>query len=166
MCCRVTAVNSNWPCPYWASSIQRATRAVSPIKLFTLLPIGTIAYRVNLFSAASAALAVGAFYLVALGMVEAIWNRPIASPSRALGGEATEPLIGRRRYFIIAAAAASLALAFSPTFWSQATMAEVYALNAFFVIALLGLSMWLRESPSFRPARTAANGNGWRSRWV
>ena len=53
-------------------------------RLFTLLPVASIAYRVNLFSAASAALAVGAFYLVALGMVEAITNRRSGAHYRQL----------------------------------------------------------------------------------
>jgi len=127
-------------------------------KLLTLIPVGNIAYRVNLFSAASAALAVGAFYLSALGMVEAITNRRLASPSLAIRGESAVAPTSHPCSLRLAATALSLTLAFSLTFWSQATMAEVYALNAFFVIALLGLSMKLRESPSFQ---AGTSGSKW-----
>jgi hypothetical protein len=68
-------------------------------KLFTGLPIGEIAYRVNLLSAFCAALTVGMVFLMV----------------RKLGA----------RY--AAAAYGSLALACMPLFWKYASIAEVYA---------------------------------------
>jgi 4-amino-4-deoxy-L-arabinose transferase-like glycosyltransferase len=86
--------------------------------LFTYLPIGDAAYRVNLASAVYAALAVALVY--AIGVV-----------------------LSRR---VVAAAAGALAFALSPTFWSQAVVAEVYALNTLFVsLVIFALLLW-RES--------------------
>ncbi len=83
-------------------------------KLWTLLvPWGDLAHRMNLFSAFWAALAVALVYLVARQLT----GRPFA------------------------AAIAALTLAFSRTFWSQAVVAEVYALHSFFVVAILYLAL-------------------------
>lgn len=83
--------------------------------LFTYLPFGDVAYRVNLASAVYAAAAVFVVYLVAL----------------RLGGRA------------VAAAVGALAFGVSQTFWSQATLAEVYTLNALFIaLILLTLLVW------------------------
>jgi hypothetical protein len=79
-------------------------------KVFTVLvPIQTIAYRVNLFSAFCAAGTVGMVYL----------SGRVLSRSR-LGG-----------------AVAALALAVSSTFWSQAIIAEVYSAGSLFTSAIL-----------------------------
>lgn len=91
-------------------------------RLYALLPLGSSARRFHLFSATAAALAVG--LLVAL-----IW-RSLRRPS-----EPTHLARWWTKAFI--ALAAGLAFAISPTFWSQALIAEVYALSAlFFVMAL------------------------------
>ena len=83
--------------------------------LWSWLPLGTVAWRISLFSAAAAALAVGALFGVA----------------RASGQSAP------------VAAGAALALAASRTFWSQATIAEVYALAALIqALLLLALLRW------------------------
>lgn len=78
-------------------------------KLFTFMPLGTVAWRVNLMSAVFGALTVTLLYLVI--------NR----------------LIKKR----IIALSCSLLLAFSSIFWSQSIIAEVYTLNSFFVALLL-----------------------------
>ncbi len=83
--------------------------------LFTRLPVGTVAYRLNLLSACAAALTV---VLLTLVLLELLRHRP--------------PFQGS-----LAAAGAPLLLAFSPMFWSQAVVTEVYALNALFVALLL-----------------------------
>jgi len=83
--------------------------------LFTHLPVGTIAYRVNLLSAVCAAVATGLFCRAAFYL----WPT------------------GERRPLLLAAAA--LTLAFSSLFWSQAVIAEVYALLALFSALLLWL---------------------------
>ncbi len=82
-------------------------------KLFTLLPLGDVAYRVNLLSA------------VAGGCT---WPLLFAV-GRALG---------LRR---VGAVAGAVALGTSPVFWSQATVAEVYALHCLFVALLWLLAL-------------------------
>lgn len=79
--------------------------------LFTWLPFGTVAARVNLLSAVVSALAVGAFYLA----------------SRA--ARVPEPL----------AAGASALLAVSQQMWELAVVAEVYGLEALLVATALAL---------------------------
>src|SRR5215207_3410563 len=86
-------------------------------KLFTFLPVGDVAYRVNLASAVYAALAVLLVYLI--GVL----------------------LTGRA----VAAAAGALALAVSGLFWSQALVAEVYTLNALFVALIVFVVLVWRE---------------------
>ncbi len=84
-------------------------------KLFTYLPVGDVAYRVNLASAVYGGVAVFVVYLVGLR------------------------LCGRG----VAAATGALAFGVSQTFWSQATLAEVYTLNAVFIaLVLLTLLVW------------------------
>ncbi|HEX6708837.1 MAG TPA: DUF2723 domain-containing protein [Rubrobacter sp.] len=83
--------------------------------LFTYLPFGDPAYRVNLASAVYGVAAVFIVYLVGL----------------RLGGRA------------VAAAAGALAFGLSGTFWSQAVIAEVYTLEALLVaLVLLVLLVW------------------------
>lgn len=96
-------------------------------RLFAALPWGDIAYRVNLLSAVCAALAAGGLYLLAaLALV-----RPAAR---------------HRLYPWPAAASAALLVAFSPLVWSQAVVAEVYALNALFVVVTLALLLRFRQT--------------------
>jgi tetratricopeptide (TPR) repeat protein len=84
-------------------------------RLFTLLPVGTIAYRINLMSAVFGALSTGVLYLI---------SRNYSSS-------------------IPTAAAASLAFAFSVRLWSQSVVAEVYTLNIFLILlCLLFLQKW------------------------
>ena len=74
-------------------------------KLFTYLPFGDAAYRVNLLSAVFEAVAVMFVYLAGLKLS----RRPAA------------------------AAVGALAFGLTPIFWSQAVIAEVYTLNATFI---------------------------------
>ena len=85
--------------------------------LFTYLPIGDVAYRVNLGSAFYAALAVVAVYLTGL-------------------------LLSKR---VVAAAAGALAFGLGAALWSQAVIAEVYTLNALLVAATIGVMLLWRE---------------------
>ena len=71
-------------------------------KLFTFLPVGDIAYRVNLFSGFSATLTVAILYLITRKLC-AIYSAAIYS---------------------------SLALALMPLFWKHASIAEIYAPSA------------------------------------
>lgn len=86
-------------------------------KLVTFLPVKDVAYRVNLFSTIMAALTVAGVYLSGRLLVE-------------------------HRF---AAFTGAMAVAVSPTFWSQAVIAEVYAPGAaFLVFVLLALLWWDR----------------------
>jgi hypothetical protein len=89
--------------------------------LFTRLPIGEVAFRVNLMSAFFGAITVVLVYLTVLqlGARQGSWALDIGA---ALG---------------------SSALAVSPVYWSQATVAEVYTLHACIVTALLCILLWI-----------------------
>jgi len=78
-------------------------------RLFTFLPTGELAYRVNLFSAVMAAVAVAGVYV----------NGRLLT-----------------RYRLISFVGA-LAIAISPTFWSQALIAEVYTAGAAFIVWII-----------------------------
>jgi tetratricopeptide (TPR) repeat protein len=88
-------------------------------KLWTLLvPVGSVAFRMSLFSAAGAAAACGVVFWLC----------------RRLGLHAW------------AAATAALLLAFSPSFWGEANIQRVYALNALFVaLATAAAFAWHRS---------------------
>lgn len=83
-------------------------------KLFSLLPFGTVAWRVNLSSAVFAALGAGFLFLA----LDTLASRPGAWPVAFLS---------------------AMMMAFSPTLWSRAIEAEVYALNA----CLVAVGLWL-----------------------
>ena len=90
-------------------------------RLFALLPLGSVAFRFNLFSAVCVAAAAG---LLVLAM-------------RRRWGARLRPA---------AAVAAALTFAFLPLVWSQAVVAEVYGLNLLCVVAFV--AVWLRRGPS------------------
>ncbi len=84
-------------------------------RLFGYLPLGDLAYRINLMSAAFAALAVLMVYFIVTRLMDD-W---------------------------VGAASAALSFAFSRALWGQAVMAEVYTLNAFLIGAVvLSLLAW------------------------
>lgn len=86
-------------------------------KLFTLLPLGTVAYKVNLFSAVFGALTIGVVFVL------------------------IEEVSGKRW----AAWLGTGMLAFSYNFWSMATVAEVYTLHTFFTALILILfQRWMK----------------------
>ena len=84
-------------------------------RVFGYLPIGDLAYRINLMSAVFAALAALMVYLIVMRLVDD-W---------------------------VAAGSAALSFAFSRALWGQAVVAEVYTLNAFLIGAVvLTLLAW------------------------
>ena len=90
-------------------------------KLFCLIPLGNIGFRMNVMSACFAALTVWLVY----AFIRKRWDCPWAA------------FMG-----------ASL-LAFLPVFWSQTVSAEVYSLHVFFVALLIRLLWWWDEKKSF-----------------
>lgn len=91
-------------------------------KLFTLLPFKNIAWRVNLMSAFFAALAAAFAYGVLWRLTKDSW----------------------------VSASGALLFAFTETFWSQAIVAEVYTLNAFFIAAVLYCLLTWKENREIR----------------
>jgi hypothetical protein len=114
-------------------------------KLFSLLPFGSVAWRVNLTSAIFGTGAV----LVLYQLISRLTRRPLVAVS------------------------AALAFAFSRIFWSQAVVAEVYTLHNLFVAGLMlllleGVSGNWRVSYSRREAvgGSGAQGAGATKRWT
>ncbi len=93
-----------------------------------LCPWGSVAQRMNLLSALSAAGAVSLVYLLAWRLTHARW----------------------------ASALSALSLAFSQTFWSQAVIAEVYAFHLLLMAGVLGLVLTWERRGERRYLRLAA----------
>ncbi len=89
-------------------------------RLLALLPVGSVVWRFNLFSAVCAAAAAG---LLAVAM-------------RHTWGARVRP---------VAAVGAALTVAFLPLAWSQAVVAEVYSLNLLLIAAFL--AVWAARGP-------------------
>ncbi|MDM7916653.1 MAG: DUF2723 domain-containing protein, partial [Candidatus Eisenbacteria bacterium] len=141
-------------CPFWDSGEFISTSYILGIphppgtpfyvligRLFTFLPIGSIATRVNYLSAVSSSVAAVLGYLVAVELFR--WmqrGRPEA--------ERTPILIG-----ILGGVAAGLFTAFSRTFWENALEAEVYGLSS---AATMG-AFWLTLLWAGREGETKRN---------
>ncbi len=96
-------------------------------KLFTFLPLNSVAWRVNLASAVFATAAVVMVYVT----VRILTHRPLVSLLTALG------------------------FGFSHVFWSQALIAEVYTLHNLFVAAIFWLLLGRSDCDRERTAATA-----------
>ncbi|HOU14234.1 MAG TPA: DUF2723 domain-containing protein [Anaerolineae bacterium] len=92
-------------------------------KLFSLLPFSSLAGRVNLSAAVCAALASGVLFLA---LSESANQQIGKSANRRITNDELRMTHASRLMPLLAA----LTLAFSPTLWSRAIEAEVYALNA------------------------------------
>ncbi len=93
-------------------------------KIFTFLPIRTIAWRVNLSSAVFSAAAVSVIFLISKTILA------LLVPAEQ-SGKRNKVLI------LLPALAASLIFAFTKVFWSGAVYAEVYSLNTLFSALIL-----------------------------
>jgi len=103
--------------------------------IFQLLPLGNAAWEIALFSGVCAALAVGLCAALLSSIQTWCFEKELT------GGKKWLPQI--------VSLAFSLMLAFSQSMWSQAVIAEVYALHALLVVVFLMLCyMWVR-----RPAK-------------
>ena len=92
----------------------------------TLIPIGNIAYRMNMESALFASLAVMMTYFIILKLSIINYQLSIIR--------------------IIPSVVAALILAFSATFWEQAVIAEKYTLNAFFFTLIIFILLKWQET--------------------
>ena len=91
-------------------------------KLFSLIPLGSVAYRYNLMSAVFTSCAASCCYLIA---------KELFDSERAAVG-------------------AGLLAGLSRSIWDQATIAEAYALNGFFFVLVTWLSIRYRKEPNSR----------------
>lgn len=89
-------------------------------KMFSLIPIGNVAFRLNLMSAFFGAMTV--------------WL--------------TCRIIMKTTPSFVAAFSAALLLAFSSTLWMQTSCAEVYTFHAFFVALIITILFWWHETRS------------------
>ncbi len=111
-------------------------------KLVSLIPVGTVAFRFNLFSACSMAVACG-LLAMSIGRLLAGDSQEIAHATAqrterknvATFASLREPIDAKSS---LAAVAAALAFAFTPLVWGQAIISEVYALN----LAMLAGFLW------------------------
>jgi hypothetical protein len=92
------------------------------LKLWGLLPVGTVAFRANLLAAVLAAATAGLSYV----LLEMVTGQTVGS------------VVG------------ALVLATSPLFWSQALIADKYALNAFLIAAVLAAAVYWAQEPGRR----------------
>jgi hypothetical protein len=104
-------------------------------RLFTLLPIGTIAYRVNLMSAFFSSFSVMILTWTMIHVIPMIFT-PLEKDKN-------------RSFYILLFVALFTGLMFAASFelWEQSVITEVYGLNAFFTSLLLGLAvLWFKTS--------------------
>lgn len=106
-------------------------------KLASLVPVGNIAFRINLLSALAATGLVAVLYVLIRDLL------CVVEPATA------SPRVSRTVLVELPAGGAALAFAVTPTLWSYAVIAEVYTLH----LLLVGLSMacglrWLATEDS------------------
>src|ERR1700730_15946393 len=111
--------------------------------LASLVPLGSVAARVNFSSALFAALACAMLTFVVAELM--ITTSYLATSKRRRKGtqqnkKAEEPAVARLLVFA-PALGAGLLTAFSRTLWSYATITEVYALNALLIVAIFFLML-------------------------
>jgi tetratricopeptide (TPR) repeat protein len=102
-------------------------------RLFTLIPVGDVAFRINIMSAFFGALAV-----VLIGRGIAVFLEILYSRERSVEGAGVRGDAIPVRWI---AMFSCLFLSVTPVFWSQSLVAEEYALNAFLLSLLLLLSL-------------------------
>jgi hypothetical protein len=90
-------------------------------KAITLLPLGSIAFRVNLFSALLACMTLSVLYLSAIEIIKICF--PESSAESRIGPSLFPPAL----------------LAFSSPFWFNSLIAEVYTLHSFFTVLIIYL---------------------------
>ena len=109
----------------------------------SLLPAGSVALRLNGFSALFGALAAAMLTLATYEAMAAIRSERKAAPEK---------------FEIVAAVAAGLLFVFSRTIWAYSTVTEVYSLNTFLIATVLWLMLAWR--------RTTGDGDGYRLLYI
>ncbi|MCJ7625408.1 MAG: DUF2723 domain-containing protein, partial [Anaerolineaceae bacterium] len=108
--------------------------------LFSKIPIGDVAHRINMLSAFMGAVGVAGLYLAAIQILPKRFAWDTTPADETMVAQPLSEVLNRG----CAALGASL-FAFSITFWSQALIAEVYAVNlGMIALTLLALLHWER----------------------
>src|SRR6476469_812634 len=135
--------------------------------LASLVPVGSVAVRINFSSAVFAALACGMLTLV---VTELLVTASYFAASRRKnksarhGSNIKSPSVNRLLMFA-PAVGAGLLMAFSRTLWAYATITEVYALNALLILLVFFLVVrWRRGIIEIRAASSAASAT--HDRWI
>jgi len=121
-------------------------------KLFGFLPVGSVAYRFNLFSAVAVALAAAVVAVTAWDCKSQADTESVLKHTEGIDGKRVNVLqrvfhLRRRIAFGgVAAVSAGLTFAFSSLVWSQAVITEVYGLNLLFLALFLGALLGKRPS--------------------
>ena len=126
--------------------------------LATLVPIGSVAVRVNFASALFAALTSAVMSLVVIeAMLTAQFRRPTGRTRKKAdrkkakrAGVAAQPLIENlprsSSIVVVSCLVSGLSLAFSRTLWAYATIAEVYTLTSLLILIIFLLMLhWRRR---------------------
>jgi len=116
---------------------------------FTRLPVGSLAWRVNLASATFAAFAAGTIVWVAFELRRGR-AQPGTQPGQA-AAQATPAAIGVVPLVLVGAL-----FACSRTVWSYATVAEVYTLNTWLLLIVAALALRARQVTGLRVLIAAA----------
>ncbi|MDD1753215.1 MAG: DUF2723 domain-containing protein [Methanotrichaceae archaeon] len=100
--------------------------------IFTFIPIGDIAYRVNFMSAFFGALVIPVVYMII---------RSLAPQSQGSAADITS---------LVGSIIGSMSFAFSIFYWGLAEVAEVYTLNSFFIASMILLALIWTEKRDAR----------------
>jgi tetratricopeptide (TPR) repeat protein len=135
--------------------------------LASLVPVGSVAVRINFSSAVFAALACG---MVTLVVIELFVTASYFAPSRrknkaARHGRTIKSASVDGLLMFAPAVGAGLLMAFSRTLWAYATITEVYALNALLILLVFFLVVrWRRAIIEKRADLSAASAT--HDRWI
>lgn len=116
--------------------------------LFSLMPIGSVAYRINLMSAFFAAFTSALIYVIVFEIAK--FNKNIISNKKEQSNLPESHYKLQINVYRVIALIAALALAFSKSFWLQAEIAEVYTLNAFFIALMILILIKWSENENIR----------------
>ncbi|MBU1879338.1 MAG: DUF2723 domain-containing protein, partial [Chloroflexi bacterium] len=119
--------------------------------LWTRMPFGEVAWRVNLLSAVCGALTVGVVYLVADRWSSPPFSTPTPPLPLKLGGRGgVRKARGGVGGSQVVAALTALAFAATPTWWDQCVMAEIYALGTLLAVTALYAVLRWGDDPARR----------------